>query len=1777
MFVLLFEIKTGGILMKNLVKNRVRLLSVLLCAVMLCPVFASCLGAGGNKTDDTTGTSPSQNGDIFKPGDISGDTGFVFNGGAYANTGYTQLPEALQGMTVKAEGNSRVVSLGATFTITTAKETDVKTLLDHVTVYPKTEMKVEKTSPTTFTATPVAELASGTVYRFILGDEKNPVSSFAFQTETELVIKSVFPADLAVNVPVNTGIEIAFSEVIDKEADLSSYIKITPGSEGTFSLYPDGKTVVFVPKKYLEENTEYTVEIKAGIKGGSGLALLKDKTARFRTSARTDDNAGNEGVFVSLNERMINSLLSDEAAIYYNCYYNGRADKGAAIKQNAVNAEIYRYADAAAAIEAMKAYENQKADYYFSGKTYFYPTDTLTPAGSYKIDPVKVSSYSYSESAYIPLPQLKAGAYLVNLTFTGEGGSKPYQYEAQVMLQVTDLVIYTESAAGKTLVWVNKAGQGAVSGADITAQAFTSNDYWNTSSLAGFTAINAKTSSDGTALLETGNNGAAFINVTVGSESAYALALLSSGYTARAYTDTYYGGFYYLQYNTQSLYASYLFTDREVYFGSDNINFCGVITPVNSGVTMPKSLYVRIGQSKLKTPVTLNEDGTFRGSYAVENYLSYAVVLSFYDENDNCIITKYVRITQEDKPVYRASLSFDKLYYRLGDTIKVTVSASFYDGTPAPGLKFSLGGNYFLGQGRSETVVTGRDGTASVSYPTYAYNFGSTNMQYLNVYAELIGEETTYLNTSASVYYFPGSVYFTSERKDASYSEVYLNYVDTSKLDGKEDFNYPVFPANTVGAPASGTVDVTLRKYEYVKTYKGTSYDPVTKTTTENYVYNQVTTLVSSAKKAFENGVIRLDHIREDDSFRGYYVYNVSYYDGDNKCTYSLLIYALYSDRIYYYDDYRDTPAYELDLTEGPFSVGDEISARLTYDKKPVEGPVLYTVYNTGLSDFTVTADTFKTSFSEEYVAGAQIIATYFNGKAVVDVYANGYLNYDYEKNATLDLKIETDKDTYKPGESVTVKIDAGNAGGYAAVVVAVVDEACFALGEQNVSFLSSYFGGSGVVYPSRNSRFSPFGLGYYQYYAAEKGMNETAPETSAASWSRDESAAPATGGNTAEAESVTVREIFADNPVFEIIALNDEGKGEFTFKAPDNITEWRLTALAVSGLESGRLAEISAGSTTTDIICTLPFFANVSACESYIVGDDVSLSARVYGTALVTAQNVDYICTLADETGTILRTINLSAGSADFARFNFGKLEQGSYEVVVKALCGENSDGVKVSFKVCASGVLADVRKNITPEEISSMSPLAYPVTLSFYNESYDFYLKVANSVYGRRTQRSDSLAAYYVAASACEALFGTKSYISAGLSDIRKTLSSYAGLIPLISYGEGDIELTAKILAIAPDALTEAKKTELKEYLGDYLEGRQYRDEDEMCAALLGLAALGEPVLSDLYYTAEHCASFSLSAKLYLACAFAYIGDFSAAYQIYTELSAGSARDGEANELYFAGINTEENIRLTALALMCASLVEKEDALRLTSYLLSHISTVNLYVLELASYVKYFRPAEAKSSSFSYTLKGERFDVELPVGGAYYLTLTKSELAAFKVSDYDETLRVRATYKGSVEEALGTSAQTGELKITKSVKPYDQSRGLYLVTISYSGTTDRNYAYFDLTDCIPSGARYFRGYQEYGGSYANSTYWNAYLYNSGGQMMNGGLYIYTGGRNPLEGRSPVSFSGSISYIIRAAVNGEFIMEETIAQNVSNGVWAKSRRYALTITEEAWTLKEID
>ena len=1676
-----------------------RIIAALLTAVMIAPMLFACadkkppvtidVGSGYELPETLTGSAP-------------------------AGTG---LPEELCSVSVTARDSvGRTVPTTTAFTLSFEKPTSVSTLAEHLSVSPATEVNIERLSDTEYTVTPKTELDAGTVYRLSLGTDGKAQISFAFQTESAFALSSAIPSDLSTGVPVNTGIEFEFTSQIKGGIDISKYVTVAPSFEYKAELYPNGRRLVLIPQKKLDKNTEYTVTLKKGFPSASGEVLNEDVTVRFRTEASS--SAQNERkYYLSLSPTAITAKSGDNAVYGFSFF----ANNGVNAEITDVKAEIYEYRNSTAMLNAVKEFNEKGAELIANGEAYKYPTSGLTKISGGSVEYASSGARQY----YAHLPRLADGAYLVNITVAIKHNGTTVNETAQVLLQVSKLAAYFESTDNELIIWGTEDGR-PVDKISVSAEFFERHtDFSLKNSKENYTKFTAKTGADGVARIEIpqGATGAVCL-LERGGDSL----LIFPGSLDEHASEKNYG---------------YVFTDREVYFGDDTVSFSGAVIPVN-GET-PQKLWLRVNYRGAKYPVTVNSDGSFEGSYVLEGFSGYGVTLHFIDEDGKILLSKYVRVTEEDKPVYTASLSFDKIFYESSDTAKITVSASFFDGTPASGLKFCIYARV-PGSSKRFDVTTGSDGTATVSYKLPSPDVSSTYPTYVSASAELMGTETAYIYTSASATYIHSDFYFTSETASdngASYSRILLNRVDTSAIKSAADLNYSVFPANTVGKPMDGDAKVTLTKVTYVRRSLGTEYDPINKVTYERYSYDRHEETVKTEVRTFNNGVIRLEHL-DDSSFNGYYYYTVTY------GKYTLRVNA--SSRNVDSYDYSYS-GLMLESDKEYYTVGDTMQYTVAEYPEQTNTARTYLVtvyYGDTCEHFVTDSPKFEIPYKAEMIPGVCVNVTVADKDGTLTL-LRSTPRYDYTANNALKVEIIPEKTEYKPGDEVKVTVKVTDKNGDAAkagtrITLSVVDEACFALGDQNLDILSDLFGTFTPPHNNRNASFSLFYAYNMTYYLYSGNVKLEAAEDSAMT------EAPTASANGAT-DDVRVRKYFADNPVFEG-KLSENGTAEFTFTAPDNITEWRLTAGAAYTAENPP-ETLLAGNAYTDVISTLPFFINAGYLESYIEGDDITCSARVHGKDV--SGSFDTVAAIYGADGKLIKSVSAHTKAGEFAYFSFGKLDIGEYVLRITCTAKGAGDAVEYPFSVVKTAVLATTERLLDISDIGTISPAKYPVVLSFVNREQRAFTELAQRLAHTGSTRSDAIAASIAAEELLSAFIGS----NASTATLKSTLNSRyvnGDLISLLPYSSGELKLSALIAACCNNALTRSTLDTLSQAFYSYAGGKC--TEEELVYSLLGLAACGEPILTDLEYVASGCEKFADESKLILAAAFAVLGDYGAAREIYSDIREKLYTVTDNGTIAYFGtssMKTEDVIALTATALIPASVCAREDAELLKNYLLSHTSRTELYSMQLAFYLANYIAPAGSESTLRYEINGEQYTETLKAGRFMRLTLTKSEFEGLKIIEADG-LSVYAKYIASAEEAAGENMRSDELDISKTM--VHQGNGIYQITVSYKVVSDKDNVQFRITDTIPSGARFLR----HGSSSTHSN--NSYMYlSNSGQTMEGTLYCYNSSKG-LSGLVTRTYTGAFSYFVRTAIPGEYVVEAAFAQNTATGAYAISERDTITL-----------
>lgn len=1166
---------------------------------------------------------------------------------------------------------------------------------------------------------------------------------------------------------------------------------------------------------------------------------------------------------------------------------------------------------------------------------------------------------------------LEEGQYLINIS-TGNGVGKTKNRNIRTTLQVTDIATYIQSFNGETLVWCNDIATNEV-------------------------IKNAKVQI-GNEVKTTDNDGIAIFNIS--SDKTQNISVIDdknrSYFTAKKLNEKEPLIF-------DDLYYSYLYTDREVYMPTDTINFWGTILPKKSGVEIPKEIEIKFENEIIK--VAVNSDGNFNGKYEFKNRISGAMVI-YITANGYSEYYGYKNITEYGKPVYKLTSSFDKSYYKYGDKINMNVEAEFFDGTPASSLNLKASFS-----GDSKEIVTNEKGKAVATFkPERRNRYGYQEWKPYNISTSVYttgGEEDA--STYDSVLFYPTNYMFNSKWENDTIT-LNANVIDIKDSTGEK---------YEKGKPANAKGKITIIKEESIKEKVGEYYDYINKKNVDKYKYSTRKTEVATIDFSF-NGeyIIETSYQKEKGvTYRAEINYNFDDgFSGKETETLKNTINA---------NDNPENNYYSFSFEPYNFNTNEDIKISIKENNANDfinKGRIIYTVLTDEIKSKGIITDTnIDIKFLKEYIPYAQIVGAYFDGKVIYPIRSE-YLWFD-KTERNLNIDIQTDKKSYKPGDKVKVNVTVKDNNGTprkANMIISAVDEAVFAVWEQYPEPLSN-------LYEAR----------YYEYisqFVSHQANDGYGSE----------------GGGEGEPE----RSVFEDTAAFIPITTNNKGQGSAEFNLPDNLTSWRITAVGIT-------SDIYAGYNKHNITTNLPFFINQVINTKYASGDDFTFSARAVGDdSKFSGKPIEYTSTIAGNG--IAKELSFTKNYGETAIFNYGKLPEGEYEVYVKAKCGDNSDAIRKNILVYNSLQEIDISKEIDLYKELEVQALRFPVRLKFYEENNKLYYntisKILSTSYGSTADQILSRKLTYKRRSEIEGIEWDE--------NIRISQDYYGG-VKLLPQSGADVLLTAKICALAKEYIDSAAA---KKYFNNIINDSE-STSSQVSAAYFGLAALKEPVLNDIKYLLDNNKGFEINDNMNFILGLAFIGDSAGANQYYSKLFAPKLKQEEEG-IYLDISNADENYRLTSNLAMMLIKVNNRDFKPVVKYVIDKKSDKYTPAIDLLTYVLMYNPKKDSKGYVEYIINGEK--EKITFGDSYIKTLTLNEddLKTFKITSIENVVG-DVHYVGGIQDAI--SEKDNSIKVTKTYDLESKVGDSKIITlhIKFPSNLPKK-TYYSVSDIVPSGMRF-------------------------------------------------------------------------------------------------------
>ncbi len=1556
---------------------------------------------------------------------------------------------APQEMTMKAVRETAVgVSTDSGFTLSLpGTDMDGQTLKSSIVVLPALDFEVTAEGEGEYTLSPTEPMQKNTVYTFALaaapeGADAPVPMSWAFQTEAELTVISRLPADSTSGVPVNTGIEVTFSAPVDvKPGD----VEISPAADGHIEMF--GRTMVFVPSSPLSLDTVYTFTVKAGAGAAGGLALAEDCVFSFRTE---EDYSGDKlAMYLSGG---INEIAGVGETVALGMSSNHTPYNNKTITEE-MQVNVFAIPTAEKYLELVHAHTRGIHASLGRAGDYVIDTASLSSVADFAQVPI-YSDYRYLY--YIILPdRLELGYYLIE--------AKLEDVVVQKLLCVSNLSIWQQSVADETLLWLNDASSGKpVAGAEVNA--------------GGNKGV---TDAGGIAVLETPDGDTFDVYAAAGGDSAAFIA--SPGQREPAQGQMYY---------------SFMYTDRQIYQPNDTVRLWGYISPKIKGVEMPGSVTLSCDSMSPMT-VSVNEGGAFEAEIVIENSLSTYLSVSLMMDGE-MLSNRWVTVTEYEKPVYVLSAEPGKPYYRLGEPVSITVTSEFFDGTPATGLLVSTDR---ASDGLSS--YTDSAGNATFSFAERVQNSWWPYYDYMYINAG--SYETGGGSANKAVPRFPSDYMMElelAEGPDGTRTlEAVMSAIDFEAVDtwfaGGKDIHTEGFYDAIRGQSISQQINVDVFRQEYIREQSGEHYDFISKKTIPVYSYREEVTLADRFTMTVEPGGSSsktLDYIPEN---RVSYYLDIGYTGPDGLYVVERMYYPQIGSL--YESDYK---TYSLTTDKTAYVEGESALLKLNENYEPTEstGRILYTAVGADMILWDITQSSgFTVGFTGDMVPGCMVYGAYFDGKHIFPV-EPAVLRIDLQSRG-LDIKVETDSVSYRPGGTVKADVtitDKDGAPVAAQFALSAVDEAVFALAEQYVDPLGQ------ILEPYYGRTMSTF-ASYRQPGDIFRGAAE--------------------GGGEGMADSI--RSDFMDNAAFITGVTDAGGTAAVEFKLADNLTSWRITCVAVA--DGPR-----AGTARVNIPATLPFFINLGLSKSYVQGDEIVVSARAAGSAISAGDAVKYSVTLSGGGQTIKAD---DAGGASEHRFiNLGKLPAGQYDVTVTAQCGKYTDGEKHTISVYESRIEMPVAESMPVASLQSLTAARYPVDLMLYDSDNAKYAEALFSML-RGGERADQKICAAIASKELGRLMPEWTGDEA-LQKSARNVQKYTGGVPLLEYSGEETLLTAKILAAGSEYIDREAAIA---YLNNIAADRNAA-QSEVVAALMGLAAAKQPVLLDIRRIFEESSDLlTLRERIQLMTGLAYLGDIVSAKSWYDENITPKLKATGAWLSVDAG---DDAYAATGEAVVLSALVGASDAGKLLDYVMGTDSDVYLPLLDIAQWLRLAPGPGASKAKLSYMKDGQRITVDLSKEIFHHVVMGKRQLEEAAFSTQGD-ITVTASYVAAAEDI---KAKSDAVTIEKFYGVSDQYGITVTIKMTFGGEAPEGW--YTLADVLPSGLRYS------GTDYNNN---RCHLISQ-----DGGRAVFAVGRTKGPDVT-VPTQISLTYYARVAIPGSYISESPIIRHVESGLIAAGQRGVYT------------
>ncbi len=754
-------------------------------------------------------------------------------------------------------------------------------------------------------------------------------------------------------------------------------------------------------------------------------------------------------------------------------------------------------------------------------------------------------------------------------------------------------------------------------------------------------------------------------------------------------------------YFSSSFYGSggirtFLYTERPVYRPGDRVFFKGIVRDFkkDSYNTVSGSGKVEIFNPKNEKTgediyVTVSGNGTFSGlaDLPSEEYTSlgtYRIVFSFAGEK----FSSEFGVDAYRKPAYLVKVTTPKPAYSKKDTIPVTINARYHYGEPV-----------------SEARVTYRVfRRAKYDYsPVGALPFFEEASEYLGLQGssganELVLEKTGELNNEGNLEF---EIKPENIDRDYTYSIMASVTSSDSAIDGSGSFSVNrsaffirVARESSVFSPGEAVkikaelipFDRTLGKAAKEKLISGRKI--------KVHILKRTFVMISREAKREEvelktkstdiNGTADFSfELEKGGHYIAYFEADDPY--GDETTAESPFWVSARNDSIQ-----LASRTLSVSSSKDIYSPGEEADILIV---SPVaDGTVLLTIegnyiYKYEAINIEGNSLRYKIKISDRLSPNFNVSVTQFANN---EIFRNSIRIVAPPLNKFLQVKIKPKKEIFTPGRQAELFLETmtrENRPVSAEVSVSVVDEAVYQIQENRNPSINVYF-----YHPRQNNVLTTYSAAYrYFGYSEEKRLqlafgNRVLPPLA-----------------VLKEEVKRDRERFKDTAFWSAdVRTGSDGKGKIAFRLPDNITSWRVIAIAIT-------KDTKVGQAKKNFIAKKDLMVMPGVPVVMLKGEKQAISANVSN---LTQKKLDVNITAAVSGGTISGSakskVSLDRGKSGHSYFEVipdNTDENKECVITLSAASGSLSDSVKLRIPLKAPGIARSesARMILTKEDEAS------------------------------------------------------------------------------------------------------------------------------------------------------------------------------------------------------------------------------------------------------------------------------------------------------------------------------------------------------------------------------------------------------------------------------------------------------------------------------------------